>query len=63
MVNFAVMVVDFADRTNTKEFGNDIAGAVGYAKQESIFGNTDYTVLVSGGIPVAKYVDGEEVKL
>ena len=60
---FSVTLIDWGDNETTKDFGLDIAGAVSYAEAESKYGNTDYAILFSDGLPMFKWEDGEKVSL
>lgn len=58
---FSVAIIDWGDNIKTVDFGLDIAAAVKFAEKESVFGNTDYTILFNNGLPTFKYQDGEKV--
>lgn len=60
---FELHIVDWADNTDKREYGLDLVTAYQEAVIWSKFGNTDYVILTNSGLPVLKFVDGEEVKV
>jgi hypothetical protein len=60
---FSTLAEDFGCNQTYADFGNDYVGAYNAAVDKSLENNTDFVYMLSNGIPLVKFVDGEERKV